>query len=618
MTEEPEIVKQLREAEKLGTLKCDGQASSLNLEKPEASSETVSEEPPNRYENIEFEALEDDFVQPYYESTKSLLSSKNYEDILFYLDGNGCVTKINQAGLSYSNQTENQVLNKFIWEIPELLGKTDKSRVQELIQNVLKGMEKINILGEFIDKSGEKQVFDFYFYPIKEGNKTKSVIVLGKNNTYLNHIENELMENKIKFNSLIEYFEVISDTTISIGRKDLFSDVNDIIFQISPNGRISYVNSAVEKIAGYFPEQIIGSKISLLIPKQDWKKLQKQVLPGIGKDSTKGEIGRFETVIKRKDGILVPAELNAKIIENKIEIIGKRDQVRIQGSIRDVTERKKAEEEKLRNAEKLRVMNDELQMANEELKVTQNELRILNEGLEHKVVERTSEIEKLLKHKDEFIGQLGHDLKSPLTPLVGLLPYAEQKEANPELKEILTIANRNVRYMRDLVMKTLQLERLNVPSFKLLLSDFNLFEGINKIVENKKFFYEKKRITVYNNVDKIISFKADKIQFGELIDNLFTNAVKFTPEGGTITFDAKKKESFVVVSVVDSGIGLTGEQIGHVFEEFYKVDPSRHDLESSGLGLSICKRIVEKHGGRIWAESPGPGKGSTFYFELPI
>jgi PAS domain S-box-containing protein len=613
MSEEPEIVKQLREAEKLRMLKCEDRTSSLVLEKPK-----VSDEPSVFYGNIESEAVEEDLAQSDYELMNSLLSSKNYEDIIFYLDSTGCVTKINQAGLYYSNHTEDQVSNKLIWEVPGLLGKTDKSRVREMIQNVLAGMEKINISGEFVDKSGEKQLFNFYFHPVKEENKIKSVIVIGKNNTYLKRIENELMENKIKFNSLIEYFEVISDTTISIGRKDLFSDVSDIIFQISPNGRISYINSAVEKIAGYFPEQIIGSKLSLLIPKQDWKKLQKQISSNGGKDLENGGIGRFETVIMTKDGTLVPVELNAKIIQHKIEIIGKRDQVRIQGSIRDITERKKAEEERLRHAEKLKGINEELRAANDELKVTQGELKILNEDLEHKVVERTSEIEKLLKHKDEFIGQLSHDLKSPLTPLVGLLPYAEQKEANPELKEILTIANRNVRYMRDLVMKTLQLERLSLPGFKLLLSDFNLFDMVNKITENKKFSYEKKRIRVFNNIDKIISIRADKIQFGELIDNLFTNAVKFTSDGGSVTFDFKRKDGFIIVSVADSGVGLTGEQIEHIFEEFYKVDPSRHDLESSGLGLSICKRIVEKHGGRIWAESPGPGKGSTFYLELPI
>jgi len=614
MNEMSEIVKQLREAEKLGLLKCSNQTSSLILEKPEAVSNKSDLE---CEENTEFEKLEDDVLTPDYGSTKSISSSDTYEHILFYLDIDGRIIKINQTGLSYSNLRGESVLNKFIWDVPELLGKKENSGIQALFQNVSKGVENANVTGEFIERSGEKQLFDFSFYPIRDENKIKSILVAGKNNTYFKKIEKELTESKIKFNSLIEYFEVISDTTISIGRKDLFSDVNDIIFQISPNGRISYINSAVEKIAGYFPEKIIGSKLSLLIPKQDWNKLKKQVLSNGGKDLTGGVIDRFETTVRRKDGALVPAELNAKIIQNKIEIIGKRNQIRVQGSIRDITERKKAEEERLRYAEKLREINEHLKKANVELEATQNELKILNEGLEHKVAQRTAEIEKLLKHKDEFIVQLGHDLKSPLTPLVGLLPYAENEEKDPKIKEILSIANRNVGYMKDLVTKTLQLEKLNMPNFELFIEKFNLFGLVGKITENKQFNCSEKCIKVFNEINKNIDVIADKIQFEELIDNLFTNAIKFSPNGGVITLNAKKKDDVTVVSINDTGIGLASEHMEHIFEEFYKVDPSRHDLESSGLGLSICKRIVEKHGGKIWAESPGLGKGSTFYFTIP-
>jgi signal transduction histidine kinase len=104
-----------------------------------------------------------------------------------------------------------------------------------------------------------------------------------------------------------------------------------------------------------------------------------------------------------------------------------------------------------------------------------------------------------------------------------------------------------------------------------------------------------------------------------LFNNLITNAVKFTPkDGGVITIDAKKDRDFVTISVKDSGIGITEEQLGRIFDEFYRADKSMNVMDSTGLGLSICKRIVEKHGGRIWAESPGKGKGTTFYFTLKL
>jgi two-component system sensor histidine kinase VicK len=104
---------------------------------------------------------------------------------------------------------------------------------------------------------------------------------------------------------------------------------------------------------------------------------------------------------------------------------------------------------------------------------------------------------------------------------------------------------------------------------------------------------------------------------GALFDNLISNAVKYSPHGGTITLDAQDDGEWTTVSVKDTGIGMTREELNHIFEEFYKADWSRHDHMSSGLGLSICKSIVKKHGGRIWAESLGKDKGTTIFFTIP-
>ncbi len=240
----------------------------------------------------------------------------------------------------------------------------------------------------------------------------------------------------------------------------------------------------------------------------------------------------------------------------------------------------------------------------------------LQEHIE-KLKERTTEVEKLLRHKDDFITQLGHDLKTPLTPLVALLPTMEKREKDPELKELLEVTIHNVNYMKDLVIKTLQLARLTSPDVELIIEDINLLQKVNDVIKSEKFIFKKKDIKVENKINGKIIVTADKLRLEELFSNLITNAVKFTPDGGgTITIDAKKDEDFVTISVKDTGIGMTGKQLEHIFEAFYKVDESRHELDSSGLGLSICKRIVEKHGGKIWAESPGKGMGTTFYFTL--
>jgi len=124
-------------------------------------------------------------------------------------------------------------------------------------------------------------------------------------------------------------------------------------------------------------------------------------------------------------------------------------------------------------------------------------------------------------------------------------------------------------------------------------------------------------VVVKNNVSSDCFARVDCVHIQEVFMNLFTNAVKYMEGSGSITVEAKCSDQHVLVSVKDTGVGLTKDQISRLFDEYYKADTSRHDFESSGLGLSICKRIIARHDGRIWAESSGLGKGSTFYFTLP-
>lgn len=233
--------------------------------------------------------------------------------------------------------------------------------------------------------------------------------------------------------------------------------------------------------------------------------------------------------------------------------------------------------------------------------------------------ERNRDVEKLLKQKDDFIHQLGHDLKTPLTPITTLLPLVKKKVDDEKLGEMLEVAIKNAEYMKNLVIKTLQLARLNSPNFELDFEKINVLEQINRVLENKSYIFRESNIAVENKIDNTLFVYADKIQIQELFDNLISNSIKYIKNyTGKITFDAKRENDAAVISISDTGIGMNKEEINLIFDEFYKADPSRHDIESTGLGLSICRRIVEKHGGKIWAQSPGENKGTTFYFTLPI
>ncbi|RLF40570.1 MAG: hypothetical protein DRN18_04705, partial [Thermoplasmata archaeon] len=282
--------------------------------------------------------------------------------------------------------------------------------------------------------------------------------------------------------------------------------------------------------------------------------------------------------------------------------------VMIISSYRDVTTRKEIEQQ-------LSLKVEELKRAEDEIKKKNKELEELNKYLEKKVQERTEEVKKLLRAKEEILLQIGHDIKTPLTPLCILLPLARDLSDNIKVRELLDVCIRNANYMKRLVASTMHL--LNVDDIKLFLEDISLLDQVKELLEAHMVNLQKKRIKVSVLIDEDIFVRADRVRLREILENLLSNAIKYSTEGGKISIGAERDGEMVKIFIRDNGIGMTKEQLEHIFEEFYKGDESRHDLASVGLGLSICKKLVEKHGGKIWAESKGIGKGSTFYFTLP-
>lgn len=271
-----------------------------------------------------------------------------------------------------------------------------------------------------------------------------------------------------------------------------------------------------------------------------------------------------------------------------------------------------------KRTEELEDKTDYLEMINKDLEKTKKDLDALNKELEKRIKDRTKEVEQLLKQKDEFINQLSHDLKTPLTPLTILLPILEKQETNQKRKEILQVLRRNTDYMKNIAIKTLKLAKLNSSKTKFNFENIDLNKEIKRIIENKKSLFKSKKIRIKNNIVGKKFVIADKLRLEELITNIFENSFKYSNKNSKITIDAQKEKDYVKISINDQGIGMTKNQIKHIFDEFYKVDSSRHDSDSSGLGLTICKRIVEKLNGKIWVESQGIGKGTSVFFTLPI
>ena len=233
-----------------------------------------------------------------------------------------------------------------------------------------------------------------------------------------------------------------------------------------------------------------------------------------------------------------------------------------------------------------------------------------------KLKEKNVELKRLMQQKDDFIIQLGHDLKTPLTPLLSLLPMIEKREQDPKLKDLLQATISNIKRMEKQVDKILEFGKVTAFGTEFDICDINLYDLINNSIETNRVSLQKNNVIVYNEIDENIIVKADELKLNEIINHLISNSVKFSTSGGEITIFAMEYAGIVTISIQDTGIGLSKEKVDLIFDEFYKVDESRHNLESSGLGLAICKRIVKKHGGEIWAESLGDEKGLTFYFTL--
>ncbi len=225
-------------------------------------------------------------------------------------------------------------------------------------------------------------------------------------------------------------------------------------------------------------------------------------------------------------------------------------------------------------------------------------------------------LENLLDQKDGFIGQLGHDLKNPLQPLVGLLPMLIDQEKDPKKKETLKLMNKNVEYMKDLIFDTLKLAKLRSENIEYNFETLNLKKISEDVISSQDLILKEQKIKPVNKISNNILVEADKLRLSEVFKNLINNSVKYTEKGGKIILDAEEDKTYVTVSITDTGIGMTEEQVKQVFDDFYKVDRQTSDYYSTGLGLAISKRIVKQMGGKIWVESKGPGKGSTFYFTL--
>jgi GAF domain-containing protein/anti-sigma regulatory factor (Ser/Thr protein kinase) len=252
---------------------------------------------------------------------------------------------------------------------------------------------------------------------------------------------------------------------------------------------------------------------------------------------------------------------------------------------------------------------------------TQSVLAIHNAQLFREIEDKSRQIEAANRHKSEFLANMSHELRTPLNAIIGFSEVLQERlfgELNEKQAEYTSDIVTSGQHLLSLINEILDLSKVEAGRMELELSPFDLPLAI----ENARTFVRERAvkhgITLDVDVDdRLGEYVGDERKIKQILLNLLSNAVKFTPEAGQITITAKKTDNGVEISVSDTGIGIAPEDQPKIFEEFRQVgSDSTHKTEGTGLGLTLAKKFVELHGGKIWVESQ-VGKGSTFTFTLP-
>lgn len=239
-------------------------------------------------------------------------------------------------------------------------------------------------------------------------------------------------------------------------------------------------------------------------------------------------------------------------------------------------------------------------------------------------IHQLGEIEHLKemdRFKTMFINTAAHELHTPLTPLrlhVFALKEGHKGVLSAEQRTTVDVLDRNVERLSGLVEDVLNAARLQANKMVLERRAVDLSEVLRASATSYQESAKGAGVRLESQVDPGLSVSGDASRLGQVVDNLLDNAVKFTPRGGSVRVEANRSGGGVVVRVADTGVGLPKGEIGKLFQPFTQAhSPMERTRAGSGLGLFICRGIVELHGGRIDCKSEGPGKGSTFSFYLP-
>jgi PAS domain S-box-containing protein len=432
--------------------------------------------------------------------------------------------------------------------------------------------------GELQNKSKKGRLFweDVTIGPIRnEKGEITHFIILKEDITKRKQTEEALR------NSEQEYFELIQQAP-------------DSILTLNKKGHIESINPATEKMIGYTEQELKGkhfAKSGLLTMKSLPPAIKMFTNLLAGKENPLTEI---ELIRKDKNHIITEATTRLIKSAGKKEVI--------QAILRDVTDRKKAEEE----------------------------LRKERMSLAIRVKERTvdlskanAELAKAAKMKDEFLASMSHELRTPLNAILGLSEALQEEvygEMNQKQHKSLRSIEESGRHLLSLINDILDIAKIEAGKVSLEINQVSIEMICQASLRLVKQIALKKNLQlIYNNKTSLLTFGADERRLKQILVNLLSNAVKFTQKGGEVGIEVsddadKEKINF---TIWDTGIGITKESMDKLFQPFIQIDSSlTREYSGTGLGLALVKHLTELHGGSITVESE-PGEGSRFTVTLP-
>jgi len=387
------------------------------------------------------------------------------------------------------------------------------------------------------------------------------------------------------------------------------SSVNEIYIFDKKTLKFSFLNDSALKNIGYTLEEM-----KLMTPVDIKPEITLKRFNGVISPLLKGQTKsvQFETIHQRKDKSLYPVDISIQLVEHG-------DDENFTAIIIDISKRKIAEEEILKYQtdleEKIEERTEEISVINEMLKAE----ILKKDKAEKRVSEALVKEKELNQLKDQFMSTVSHDLRTPLTAIqssVELLDRFYDKWDKEKVIYKYGQIKSSVSRITDMLSHVLELSRLERGKINIKFERVNLKNELQTIVDEIDLLKSEKHQLIYNYKLENENHKVDINLLREILTNLLTNGVKYSPKGGRVELLVEREDEWLILQVSDEGMGISENEIDKIFKDFYRTDGSQN-ISGSGLGLSIVKHYVEMYRGEIEVESE-LGKGSVFKIKIPL